>query len=100
MILLKDIREDLEKYKDFQIVYNLTSSGASYYDHSYNSIEELLKYPDSYELPYECYEVIYDWDDWGYGDGKDSICFYYHSPGFFERNKRLYKGYSKEFNER
>ena len=93
-MLLGDIREDLNKYKDFQIIYNITTSGSSYYNHKYTTVDELLKFPDNYELPYECYEVVYDWDDWGYGDGVDSICFYDNSPGFFQSHP-WYKGYKK-----
>ena len=91
-MLLKDIRKDLEQYKNYQIIYNITTSGSSYFEHEYNTVEELLKYPDYLILPYECYEVVKDWDDWGYGDGRDSICFYTKAPGFFESHPN-YKGY-------
>lgn len=94
MIVLKDIRKDLEEFKNFEIIFNLSETGCKRFEQEYNTVEDLLSFPDNYKIPYECYEVIYDWDDFGIGDGKDAICFYSKWPGFLERNKKAAYAYS------
>ena len=94
MIVLKDIRKDLEKFKDFEIIFNLSEKGCKRFEQEYEKVEDLLKFPDEYEIPYECYEVVYDWDDFGVGDGRDAICFYSQYPGFLSRNEKAAYAYS------
>lgn len=99
MIVLKNIREDLENHKNAEIIFNLSNKGCKRFEQEYTTVEELLKYPDSYEIPYMCYEVIYDWDDFGSGDGRDAICFYSQKPSFLETNKKAAYAYSAKIKE-
>lgn len=94
MIVLKDIRKDLENFKDFEIIFNLSETGCKRFEQEYKTVEELLSLSDDYEIPYKCYEIIYDWDDFGEGDGRDAICFYSEWPGFLERNEKAAYAYS------
>lgn len=95
MIKLGDIRKDLEKYDYCEIIYNLSNTGCKRYEQEYKYVYQLLTLPDTYEIPYNCYEIIYDWDDYGFGDGKDSICFYTDNKGYLESNDKAYLIYGK-----
>ena len=94
MIKLGDIREDIKSFKDFEIIFDLSETGCKRFEQEYTTIEELLNLPDDYEIPYECYEIVRDWDDYGLSDGKDAICFYTHRPGFLETHERAAYVYS------
>lgn len=96
MIKLGDIRKDLEKFDYCEIIYNLSTEGCERNKEHYKYVYELLMHEDDYEIPYSCYEVIYDWDDYGYGDGIDSICFYDDSIGFLAKNDKARMAYGEE----
>lgn len=84
---LKNERKNFEGLEYCEIIFNLTDKGCKRYEQDYEYVYQLLELPDDYEIPYECYEVIYDWDDFGVGDGKDAVCFYSKKPGFLEKNE-------------
>ncbi len=93
---LKDIRSELENFDYCEIIYNLSSSGCTRYEQEYEYVYQLLNYPDDYEIPYKCYEVLYDWDDFGYGDGHDAVCFYSEEKGYLQQNPRANRVYGKK----
>ena len=95
MLRLGDIRLDLEKYDYCEIIYNLSIKGCERNLESYKYVYELLDYCDDYKIPYNCYEVVYDWDDYGAGDGADCVCFYKEKEGFLSKNKKFMKSYGK-----
>ena len=82
MIKLGKIRGDLEKYDYCEIIYNLSDTGCQRNNLKFSYIYQLLMESDDYVIPYNCYEVIYDWDDYGFGDGADVVCFYSDTTGF------------------
>ena len=84
MIKLGSIRKELENYDYCGIIYNLSSKGCQRFNLKYDYIYQLLMEPDDYEI----YEVIYDWDDYGFGDGSDVICFYEDNEGFLAKNEK------------
>lgn len=95
MIKLGSVREDLEKFDYCEIIYNLSTDGCERNKEDYKYVYQLLEFPDDYEIPYKCYEVIYDWDDYGYGDGTDSICFYDSDIGFLANNEKASIAYGE-----
>ena len=46
-------------------------------------------------IPYNCYEVLYDWDDYGAGDGADVVCFYSDKVGYLAKNKKAREVYGQ-----
>ena len=99
MIRLGDVRKDLEKYDYCEIIYNLDRPDYNRFEQDYVYVFQLLEYPDDYEIPYSCYEIIYDWDDYGYGDGMDVICFYDNDTGFLAKDEKARKAYGKLMEE-
>lgn len=95
MIKLGKIRKELEEYDYCEIIYDLSDNGCKRYNQQYQYVYQLLMRPDDYIIPYICYEVIYDWDDFGAGDGKDCICFYSSDKGYLESNPKAYSVYGK-----
>ena len=95
MIKLGRVREDLEKFDYCEVIYNLSTSGCERNREDYEYIYQLLMKDDSYEIPYSCYEVVYDWDDYGYGDGADVVCFYSDNIGFLAKNEKARDAYGK-----
>lgn len=94
---LGNVRKDLENYDYCEVIYNLTEHGCARYYEDYEYVYQLLEYPDDYEIPYKCYEVLYDWDDFGYGDGADVVCFYDNdNVGFLAKNNKARKAYGKK----
>ena len=49
------------------------------------------------ELPYETYEVFYDWGWDGYKDGFDVVCFYEKGPGYLHEHWRDCLVYNEEY---
>lgn len=49
------------------------------------------------ELPYETYEVFYDWGWDGYKDGFDVVCFYEKGPGYLHEHWRECEIYNEEY---
>lgn len=92
---LGNVRKDLENYDYCEVIYNLSNNGCKRYEQEYEYVFQLLDYPNDYEIPYKSYEVIYDWDDFGFGDGKDVVCFYSSEKGYLELNDKAKKAYSK-----
>ena len=95
MIKLRDVREELEKLAYCEIIYNLDRPNYTRYEQDYEYVYELLQYPDDYEIPYGCYEVLYDWDDYGAGDGADVVCFYDDEVGFLAKDERARMAYGQ-----
>ena len=95
MIRLGDVRQDLEKYDYCEITYNVDRPDYSRYEQDYEYVFQLLEYPDEYEIPYNCYEILYDWDDYGYGDGKDVVCFYEDCKGLLAKDIKARKVYGE-----
>lgn len=96
MINLGDVRKDLEKYAYCEIIYNLTETGCERYNQSYRYVYELLQqHSDKYRIPYNCYEVLYDWDDFGVGDGSDVVCFYKDDEGYLAKNPKAKEIYGQ-----
>ena len=93
---LGSIRKDLEQYKDYRIYYNIKNYKD--FEKSDKYISDLLKLSDNYELPYECYEVLYDFgcDGW-YDDGYNVVCFYTTGPGCLHSNWAYAKLYNKKY---
>lgn len=84
------LRKELEAYKHWKVILNLTENS---WEHTDDTVESFLEGKD--KIPYECYEKIYDWDEYGSGDGHNVICFYSKSPGLLERNEKARKAYGK-----
>lgn len=60
------------------------------------TVEDFLsKFED--ELPYETYEVFYDWGWDGWQDGYDLVCFYEKGPGYLHENWRECSCYNKAY---
>ena len=93
---LGDVRKDLENYDYCEIIFNLSTTGCRRWQQEYNYVYQLLQLPDDYEIPYKCYEVIYDWDDYGEGDGKDAVCFYSSNKGLLETDRKMKEIYGEE----
>ena len=91
---VRDIKKELEPYKDWEVILNLTKNGD--WEHTYDTVNTFLnKYNDSEEFPFETFDVVYDWDEYGSGDGHNVICFYSNGPGLMESYplfKRAYGG--------
>ena len=49
------------------------------------------------ELPYETYEVFYDWGWDGWKDGYDLVCFYKKGPGYLHENWSECSRYNKAY---
>ena len=49
------------------------------------------------ELPYESYEVFYDWGWDGYKDGFDVVCFYENGPGYLHENYKDCMTYNEDY---
>ena len=92
---LGSIRANLEDYDYCKIIYNLSNDGCKRFEQDYEYVYQLLELPDDYEIPYKCYEVIYDWDDFGVGDGTDCVCFYSSDKGYLNTNSKAYLVYGK-----
>lgn len=89
-MLVKEISKELDAYKYWKVILNLTETS---WEHTDDTVESFLEGKD--KIPYECYEKIYDWDEYGSGDGHDVICFYSKSPGLLERNEKARKAYGE-----
>ena len=86
------LRKELDDFKHWKVILNLSLKG---WEHTDYTVEEFLsKYEEN--IPYECYEKIYDWDEFGAGDGHNVICFYSEGPGFLTSDPRAARAYSEE----
>jgi hypothetical protein len=99
MIRLGDIRKDLENYDYCEVIFNLSEQGCEREKLGCKWVYELLQRDDDYMIPYNCYEVVYDWDDLGCGDGTDSVCFYSDKVGFLAKNEDYFKTYGKPWED-
>ncbi len=93
MIKLGKIRKELEPFDYCEIIYDLSPNGYRRFDQDYEFVYELLALPDDYELPYNCWEIVYDWDDFGYGDGSDAICFYTDTTGYLASDEKAMRAF-------
>ena len=95
MMRLGNIRADLEQFDYCELIFNLSSSGCDRGNLGCKYVYELLQREDDYEIPYNCYEIVYDWDDFIDVDGVDCVCFYDDDKGFLENNKKFFEVYGK-----
>ncbi len=93
-MIVSKIRKELEPYSKLKVILNLRDS---IWEHTEYTVEDILSKD---EIPFECYEIIYDWDEFGAGDGHDVVCFYSKKPGYLETHPRAAYAYSKELKEK
>lgn len=98
-MILKDIRKELKGLEYCEIIFNLDETGCKRYEQDYEYVYQLLELPDDYEIPYKCYEVLYDWDDFGAGDGADVVCFYKNKKGYLAKNPKAKEVYGELIEE-
>ncbi len=88
------IRKELEPYSKLKVILNLRGP---IWEHTNYIVEDFLAKD---EIPFECYEILYDWDEYGAGDGHDVVCFYSEKPGYLETHPSAAYAYSAELKEK
>lgn len=88
---VKNLKEELRLYTNWKVILNLTEDGT--WEHTEYTVEEFLKGKE--EIPFECYDVLYDWDELGNGDGHNVVCFYTKRPSLMESSVKFKKAYSR-----
>ena len=84
------------KLYNFWAARNMDELNGYKYCRVAGKVEALLSEFDD-ELPYETYEVFYDWGFDGYKDGFDVVCFYEKGPGYLHQNWRECRTYNKDY---
>lgn len=96
-MILKDVKDELKEYNNFRVIFNpKIKNNIIYPNYDFIYLHEMLDgKPDDYEIPYECYEILYGvYNGW---DEDNVICFYSKKPGLLHSNYKLAKLYNESY---
>ena len=90
-MLVKEVRKQLEPYSELPVIWDLDESN---WKHTYLKVKDFLT-NDEFIFHPKCWEVLYDWDERGAGDGHDTMCFYTTEIGYLHRDYRAARAYNQ-----
>lgn len=90
-MLVKDVRQLLEPFSELPVIWDFDGVN---WRHTYLKVKDFLT-NDEFVFHPKCWEVLYDWDEKGYGDGHDTVCFYSEDEiGYLHRNYKAARAYN------
>ena len=93
-MLVKDVRKYLEPYEEFPVIWNFDGI---HWRPTNLKVKDFLT-NDEFVFHPKCWEVFYDWDEIGNGDGHNVVCFYKEDEiGYLHRSSVAAKCYNPEY---
>ena len=94
-MLVRDVREHLEPFRELPVIWDFDGVN---WRHTNLKVKDFIT-NDNFTFHPKCWEVLYDWDELGCGDGHDTVCFYHERPGFLHTDFRAAKCYNVDYLE-